>query len=174
MNDMNLTALRRTKWFRGIYHAGIGIKGIDGTLELLAGLALLFVPTALHDMFATIVGRASEHNGRAAHFIAEYVARLDHDLASSGLTFLIIFLIGHGVVKLILVYCLFHRIVWAYPYALFVLGLFLAYQLYVVVQDPKSIGLWLITALDLFIIWLVFGEWRDLSSSSRRSVRKNR
>jgi uncharacterized membrane protein len=166
--NMKMNDLRHTKGFELAYKIGVGIKGFDGALELLAGIALLISPTIVHDTLTSIVGKASEHNGFTAHFIAQYVARLDHDLAKTGLTFLIIFLIGHGVVKLVLVYCLLRRIIWAYPYALFVLVLFLVYQLYVVAQDPGSIGLWVLTLLDAIIIWLVWGEWKDLKEKVAR------
>ena len=81
---------------------------------------------------------------------------------------LIIFLIGHGIVKLALVYCLLRRILWAYPYALGVLSLFLVYQLYALARDPSSVGMWLFTILDIVIIWLVWGEWKDLKESERK------
>lgn len=161
-----MTKLRHASWFDGLYRVGVAIKGFDGFVELAAGLALLLSPGIVHQLLSGVVGTAHHHHGHTAHFIAEYVARLDNDLARSGLVFLIVFLIGHGIVKLTLVYCLLRRIVWAYPYALGVLGLFLVYQLYVLVRDPLSIGMWLFTLLDIAIIWLVWGEWRDLKEKS--------
>ena len=152
----------QSNWFERIYKIGVAIKGFDGLVELVAGLALLFSPDLIHTILSAISGRASQYHGHVSHFIVEYVARLDGDLAKSGLTFLIIFLIGHGVVKLILVYCLLKEIIKVYPYALAVLGLFLVYQIYVLVRDPLSIGLWLFTIFDVVIIYLVWGEWRQL------------
>jgi uncharacterized membrane protein len=159
---MNFEALRHSKYFDLIYRIGVIIKGIDGLVELVAGIALIISPTIVHTVLTSIIGEAHEHHGRTFHFIAEYVARLDNDLARSGLLFLTIFLIGHGVVKLVLVYCLLRRYVHAYPYAIAVLVLFLVYQIYVLVQDPLSIGMWLFTILDIAIIWLVWGEYKDL------------
>jgi uncharacterized membrane protein len=163
---MKIDSLRHTRGFELAYKIGVTIKGFDGAVELLAGIALLISPTIVHDMLTAVVGKANEHAGVTAHFVSEYVARLDADLARSGLTFLIVFLIGHGVIKLILVYCLLRRILWAYPYALGALVLFLVYQLYVVAQDPGSVGLWLLTLLDVAIIWLVWGEWKDLKEEA--------
>lgn len=157
-----MTKLRHATWFDGLYRVGVAIKGFDGLAELIAGIALFISPGLVHSVLSGIVGTAHHHHGHTAHFIAEYVAQLDNDLARSGLVFLIVFLIGHGIVKLTLVYCLLRRIVWAYPYALGVLVLFLVYQVYVLVRDPLSIGMWLFTLLDIAIIWLVWGEWRDL------------
>jgi uncharacterized membrane protein len=158
---MKVDALRHSKWFELVYKIGISIKGFDGAVELAAGIALLVSPGIVHTILASIASHADRH-GHSFHFIAMYIARLDGDLARSGLVFLTIFLIGHGVVKLVLVYCLLKRIIKAYPYALGVLVLFLVYQLYVLARDPVSIGLWLFTILDVAIIWLVWGEYQDL------------
>lgn len=169
---MTLEDIRHSKWFDLAYKIGVGIKGLDGLAELVTGIALLISPSIVHNVLMLVVHHAHRHNGHAYHFVAEYVARLDTDLAKSGLTFLIIFLIGHGLVKLVLVYCLFRRITKAYPYALAVLVLFLLYQIYVIVLDPGSIGLWLFAILDVIIIWLVYGEWQDLKEKVDEHPRK--
>lgn len=157
-----MTKFRNQPWFIIVYRIGIAIKGFDGLLELVAGLLLLLAPRLLHSMLQGIVGKAELHHTHTSHLIATYVGHLDADLGRSGLTFLIVFLIGHGIVKLALVYCLLKRIVWAYPYALAILGMFLAYQLYALVRDPLSIGMWFFTILDVIIIYLVWAEWKDL------------
>ena len=160
---MSLTKnIRHTSWFDTLYRAGVVIKGLDGLVEFTTGILLLFAPGTVHLILSYIIGTTHHHEGHTAHFIAEHVARVDSDIARSGLAFLILFLISHGAIKLVLVYCLLRRIVKAYPYAISVLGLFLAYQLYVFIRDPLSLGMWLFTILDIVIIWLVWGEWRDL------------
>lgn len=167
---MTAHSLRHAPWFDSLYRVGVGIKGFDGLVEVVAGVALLIAPGLVHATLSTIFGATHLHHGHTAQFIAGYVARLDADAARSGLTFLIVFLIGHGTVKLVLVYCLLRRLVWAYPYALGLLGMFLLYQVYVLVRDPSSIGMWLFTVLDLTIIWLVYGEWRDLRETQPQPV----
>ena len=148
-------------WFERVYNIGIGIKGFDGLVELVVGVALLISPSLVHNVLSAIAGEAGEHHTRMFQFVSEYIARIDTDLAHSGLTFLIIFLIGHGVVKLALVYCLLKRIVRAYPIALAILVAFLVYQVYVLIRSP-GIGMLLFTLLDIAIIWLVWGEYSEL------------
>ncbi len=169
---MNFEAIRHSKWFDLAYKIGVGIKGLDGLAELVAGIALWISPSIIHTILQSVIHRAHRHHGHTYHFIGEYVARLDSDLAKGGLVFLIVFLIGHGIVKLVLVYCLFRRITWAYPYALVILVMFLLYQIYAAVRDPASLGLWLFTILDIIIIWLVYGEWRDLKEKVTEKVVK--
>ena len=159
---MNIDTIRNNKWFERIYKTGIAIKGFDGLVEVVAGLVLVCAPSVLHVLLSTLTGYALQRHDVFDAFIAKHIARLDDDLARSGLLFLVIFLIGHGIVKLLLVYCLLKEILWAYPYALGALVLFLIYQLYVLVQDPLSIGMWLFTILDVIIVWLVYEEYKKL------------
>jgi len=152
---------RANSWFERIYKIGVAVKGFDGLVELIVGMALWISPALVHRALTVLAGELGEHQGRTIQFITNYVARLDGDLARSGLSFLIFFLILHGIVKLVLVYCLLKEIVKAYPYALAILGLFFVYQLYVFIVSP-TIGMALFTLLDGLIIWLVWHEYRDL------------
>ena len=154
--------LRGARWFDAVYRTGVAIKGLDGAIELLAGVVLLVAPQLVHQLLQVLAGDAYRHTGEVWQFVATYIARLDGEFTHSAALFLIVFLVLHGTVKLALAYCLLRRIVWAYPYALGLLGLFLVYQAYVLVLHPLSIGMWLFTLLDVVIVWLVWGEWKDL------------
>lgn len=155
---MSKSIHRRTPldWF---YDIGVIIKGIDGAIEFLAGLLLWISPRVVHLVLTAIAGEAREGKTATRHFIAGYVARLDSQLARSGLVFLIVFLVIHGAVKLALVYCLLRKIHRAYPIALAVLTAFLGYQIYALVTAP-SIGFVIFTVLDAIIIYLVYREYR--------------
>jgi len=152
---------RRGAWFEKLYKVGVGIKGIDGLAELVAGVFLLVAPQALHQFLLSLSGGMAFTHSHTLAFVAEYIARLDANLRESDLVFLIIFLLSHGVIKLVLVYCLLRKITWTYPYALTILVGFLAYQIYALVVAP-SVWMTTLVVLDTIIIYLVWGEWREL------------
>lgn len=152
--------------FNTIYDLGIIIKGIDGFLELAAGVLLWVSPSLVHSILVGIhdeLAESSTHH--AVQYIAQYVGHLDTQLATAGMTFLIIFLISHGVIKLALVYALLKKIVQAYPVALVVLGLFLVYQVYAFIREP-TIGMAVFSILDAAIIGLVWREYKLLLSEN--------
>ena len=162
----SLQQLRESVWYERVYKLGVLIKGLDGAVELVAGLLLVVSPGLLHSLLALIIGEAHEHTGRTARFIAEYVAHTDGDLAKGGVIFVSIFLLSHGIVKLVMVYCLLKEILWAYPYALGVLVVFLLVQVYACIIKP-TVGMGIFVLLDVAIIWLVWGEWQKLKSEYR-------
>ncbi len=162
-------AIRKKSWFETVYKVAVGLKGLNGALELVSGILLLISPSLLHRLLAAILGEAQEHNGRVFRFLAEYIAGVDADLLKSGLWFLTAFLLIHGIVKLALVYCLLKEIVRAYPVALIILSIFLLYQIYVLIVAPGPLMIFL-TLLDAVIIWLVWNEYQKLKTKAKKEV----
>lgn len=157
-----LQQMRNSKWFDRLYMVTVAVKGFDGLVELIAGLVLMIAPSELHKLLSFLTGEARESSHQVMRQLAEYIAHVDTDVTRGGLTVVILFLVIHGIVKLSLVYALLRRILWAYPYALGVLVLFLVYQLYVCIVQP-SVSMILFALLDAIIVWVVWGEWRKLA-----------
>jgi len=157
-----LQQMRNSKWFDRLYMLTVAVKGFDGLVELIAGLVLMIAPSELHKLLSFLTGEARESSHQFMRQLAEYIAHVDTDVTRGGLTVVILFLVIHGIVKLSLVYALLRRILWAYPYALGVLVLFLVYQLYVCIVQP-SVSMILFALLDAIIVWVVWGEWRKLA-----------
>lgn len=141
------------------YEVGIIVKGIDGTLELLGGVLLLTLSQG------TILGitHALTHTELSEDphsFIATHVLHTGDALAYGHAGFAALFLLTHGAVKVGIVIALLLQKLWAYPWALGALGLFLVYQVYLLAVRP-TFGMWLLTILDIVIIWLVWREWQQ-------------
>ena len=148
-----------------LYGIGIVIKGIDGAIELLVGIILWAAPRTVHVVLAALLGETRETGVAVSRSIGDYVARLDNDLARSGVVFLIAFLVIHGAVKIALVYCLLRKYHRAYPVALVILTVFLGYQIYALVTSP-SLSMVVFTVLDAAIIYLVFREYQILKPAA--------
>jgi uncharacterized membrane protein len=146
-----------------LYLTGVAVKGLDGLLELILGLALFVVPSLPHAVLETAAGRATQSGLPLSQFVGTYLENLDGTLLRWGSGLLIAYLVAHGVIKLLLVVCLLLRLHRVYPAALVVLGGFLAYELYLFCTGP-SVSLGLLSVLDAAIIYLVFREYRELTS----------
>lgn len=166
-----LRKIRHSKWFDTIYKIGVGIKGFDGLIELLVGILLIFSPHTPHRLLQHAAHFSQAHDSTFFHWLAHTVIKLDADLTGQTLLFVILFLISHGVIKLVLVYCLLKEYYRIYPYALAVLFIMLIIQIIPLFKDPTSPGLWLFTILDIVIIYLVWGEYLDLREKIAKSVK---
>ncbi|HAM01326.1 MAG TPA: DUF2127 domain-containing protein [Acidimicrobiaceae bacterium] len=133
------------------------LKGLDGLLELAGGVLLLAFSPASIDALAR---RLTTHElSQDPHdFWARHLLHLTGDLHKTQV-FGAVYLLTHGAVKLAIVVGLLRRERWAYPVAFVFLGGFVVYQVYRLTYAP-SVGLALLTAFDLFIIWLTWREYR--------------
>jgi len=150
-------------WFRPqtlldkTYEVGIIIKGIDGTLELLGGILVLTLsPGAITGITRLLTQHEIQEDPH--DFIATHILKFGHHLAHGPNYFAAAFLLTHGLVKVVLVTCLLLNKLWAYPWALGVLSLFLVYQLYQMATRP-TFGMGFLSILDAVIIWLIWREW---------------
>jgi len=140
------------------YEIGIIIKGIDGVIELIGGiLVLVLSPGTILNISQFFTQDALQKNPH--NFLANHIDKAGHHLASGQTTFAALFLLTHGLVKVVLVTCLLLNKLWAYPWALVALSLFLVYQLYLLITRP-TFGMAFLTVLDVIIIGLVYREWQ--------------
>ena len=93
-----------------------------------------------------------------ADLIARHLLRVSGNLHQTQV-FGAIYLISHGLIKIVLVGALLKKQRWAYPATLLFLGAFVIYQVYRMFYAP-SVGLALLTVFDLFIMWLVWREYQ--------------
>jgi uncharacterized membrane protein len=149
-------------WLDRVFEVGIIGKGINGTLELIGGLLLIFLqPTGVHRLLALLTqGELSEDPG---DFVATHLLHTASGLTGSGLLFGAVYLLAHGLVKVVLVVALLMNKLWAYPWMIGVLLLFIGYQTYRIVLVPAP-ALIALTVFDLAIVSLT---WREYGQQRR-------
>ncbi len=154
----------RTRLFHRLYDLTIIIKGIDGVLEFIGGLLLLFISHTRLDaitVFLTQHELSQDPNDKISNFLVDYV----HDLPHGVQLFGAVYLLAHGVLKIFLAYNLFREKRWVFPYAIAILSLFVAYQCYRLFVH-FSYGILFITLLDLLVIWFIAIEYRVIRYES--------
>lgn len=147
-----------SRWLDDTFKVSVTLKGIDGALEAIGGSLLLFVqPTTLNHL----IRWATEHElSQDPHdFVARHVLRYGTHLARGGTTFAAVYLLSHGLAKLVLVVALLQARTWAYPAMIALLSAFIVYQCYRLAYR-LSFGLTALTVFDAFVIWLTWREWQ--------------
>jgi uncharacterized membrane protein len=69
------------------------------------------------------------------------------------------YLLLHGVIKIVLVAALLRDKIWAYPWMIVFLIVFIVYQAYRM-TFAFSIGLLGLTIFDVVVVWLTYREYR--------------
>jgi len=140
------------------FKVGLFFKGLDGLLECIGGIFLLLIKPEQINKWAE---RFTEGElSRDPHdFIANHILKTAHDLTGASLLFGALYLLSHGIVKLVLVIEVLRNHLWAYMALIIVTSLFVVYQVYRLF-DTFSLGLFLLTIFDLVIIYLTQKEYR--------------
>jgi len=163
-----------SRWFhpQGLldrtFEISIILKGLDGLLELIGGVLLLVVsPTTI----SLLIARVTQHelSRDPDDFIATHLLRFGNGLTGSAVRFAAAYLLVHGIVKVVLVLALLRNKLWAYPWLIITLVVFIGYQLYRIALEP-TVGLVALTIFDAFVVWLTWREWRKQLAARRIPV----
>jgi len=164
-------------WFKSgdlldrAFAVGIILKGIDGVLEVVGGFLLLVVSPATIDQVSRALTQ-HELSEDPHDFLATHLLHAAGSLTGSSLQFGAAYLLLHGVVKIVLVAALLKDKIWAYPWMLAFLLVFIVYQSYRM-TFAFSIGLLGLTIFDLVVVWLTYREYgkQRAARTQRESIR---
>ena len=135
-------------------------KGIVALAETLSGLTMFFVsPGALREVTHFLFRNrllADPHD-----FIANAMMNALQDMDVNSHTFIRLYLLLHGLVKLVVFSALLTERLWTFPVGLTALGLFIAYQLNRYAHTQATLLL-VVSALDALIMLLVWREYQAL------------
>lgn len=155
------------KWVEHeIFRAGITIKGIDGLLELIGGVLLWLVkPETMNHAVRFLF----QHElSRDPHdFLATHVLHATQTLEGENKIFAELFLLSHGLIKIIIVTALWLDQLWAYPLALLIFSAFGVYQTYRWTHT-HSFFLALLTIFDVLIVYLTWVEYQTQKKARER------
>ncbi len=160
MSDIPQPESRKEKGIYEVFYISILLKGLNAFLEIILGGALL-LPIHIDDLMRALVeNELIEDPGDA---VAGFMQHLLPYLSPHAQFYGALYLLGHGIVKGVLVVGLLRNKLWAYPASLVVFSLFILYQ---VVRwfSTHSLMLVALTIFDLVVMWLIYHEYRRMTS----------
>lgn len=141
-----------------VFDVSITLKGLDGALEVIGGVLLLFItPHRLNAIVVFLTQHELSEDPR--DFLATHLLSYAQRYTASTALFLALYLLSHGIIKIILVVALLQQRLWAYPLAIVFLSVFIVYQIYRLALHV-SLGLLALTLFDIFIVGLTVLEYR--------------
>lgn len=141
------------------FKVSVGLKGLDGALELLGGLIILALsPTSINRIARGLT--VHELSRDPNDFFARHVLHAAGTLTTGGRIFAAVYLLSHGAAKVVLVVAVLRNQHWAYPGMMVLLAAFIVYQLYRLIGVRFTVGLTLLTIFDAFVVWLTWREYQ--------------
>ncbi len=148
-----------------VFEISVILKGLHALIECLGGIALYLVPSAAIVRWVDLLTQ-QELVEDPRDLVANYLLDAAQHMSVGTQSFYAFYLLSHGLVKVLLVIGLLREKLWAYPSSLAVLCAFIVYQLYRY-SYTQSPGLLLLTVFDVFVMALVWHEWRFLRKNRR-------
>lgn len=128
------------KFWHQLFEAGIALKALNGVWETVVGTLLLV------------------HTHRPVRVIQFADTHLEN-FSDSTRIFAGVYLLTHGLLNIFLAYNLYKNRLWAYPFAMAVVSLFVIYQVYRFLHTHSLILLCL-TMFDIAFIVLTWHEYQ--------------
>ncbi len=158
----------RERLIHRVFEASVALKALHALIECIGGILLYAVTTA--DIVQTVRWMTqSELVEDPQDLVANALLHLASTLSVDAKSFYAFYLLSHGLVKLVLAAGLMANRQWAYPASLAALLSFVAYQLYRF-SYTHAWGLLALTLFDIFLIWLVWHEYRRLRFSKAQEA----
>jgi len=135
------------------------IKAGAAVFEIGTGIATLFLTTneVLRVTQMLVQGKLdADPDDFLANYVLDLAARF---VPGQSNWFLFSYLVGHGVINMLLVIALLRKKMWAYPVSLVIFGSFLVYEGWKVLST-HSLFMSAFTVFDLAVIWLISREYR--------------
>jgi uncharacterized membrane protein len=144
--------LDRTFWVSLI------LKGVDGVVEVVGGLLLLLIsPQQIGGIGRFLTRRELAEDPH--DFLANHLLHLTSTLTLSASILAAVYLLLHGLIKVVLVWAVLKNQLWAYPWMIGFLLVFIVYQGYRIAV-AFSWGMVALTAFDIFVVWITAREYR--------------
>jgi uncharacterized membrane protein len=149
-------AARLREW---LFRITVTVKGLDGVLEFVAGVALLAIkPEFIVRTIAFITQDELAEDPR--DFIAHQLHNAVEHFSVGTQHFAAAYLLIHGIVKVVLVLALLKNRLHVYPWAMAVFGALIAYQFYRFTYT-HSLMLIVLSSFDIVVVWLIWLEYRS-------------
>lgn len=136
------------------------LKSIFAVGEIVSGFALFFIkPIWVKHLVQRFT--AAELHEDPRDLIANLLVSMAHNFTTTAAILAAIYLLGHGIIKLITLILLWKKILWAYPLSILIFIGFMIYQV-IDIATTHSIFMILVTLLDVVLIALTWMEWRRM------------
>lgn len=141
------------------FHLSLILKALSAVLETIAGIALLVItPDQLHSVAISLINALT--SSPVSTQLSNMVDSHFNTFLAHGLRFAIIYLLSHGLVKLVLVVAVYRDHAWAYPGLMVALVGFIIYQCWHMVAISFGFGMLALTIFDVVVLWLTWKEYQ--------------
>jgi uncharacterized membrane protein len=144
------------------FHIGLILKGLYDTGEVLCGILLIFLTPERMNKLITFISK-NELQEDPKDLIMNYLVSFSHVFSISMQHFTSVYLLSHGLVKILILFLLWRKKLWAYPLSCVI------FMIFIIIQTQRfsqthSIVLLALTIIDIAMIVLTILEYKNIKT----------
>ncbi|MGB5823927.1 MAG: DUF2127 domain-containing protein [Proteocatella sp.] len=142
------------------FYGGLVIKAINGFIEFVGGILMLILS---HEGLNSIIRLITlpELTEDPDDAIMNYLVTLGQNFSINSQHSVAFYMLFHGATKLIVIWLLLKKKLWAYPLAVVIFGFFIAYEIYSYMHS-HSVFVLSIIVIDIAIVAMIALEYKTL------------
>lgn len=145
------------------FYGGLILKAVDALIEFIGGFLLMILNHDWLNILIQIIA-LPELVEDPKDVVMNYFITLGQNFSISAQHSVAIYMFLHGTTKLAVIWLLWRKKLWAYPLAVVVFGMFIAYEIYSYIHNP-SVLLPLLIILDIAMIAMIILEYKRLKTA---------
>ena len=144
---------------------GVLLKGVISLAEIVAGILFFFVTP--QEVINFILSVSAMVLPKMLQGLTESILNaVGHELMIVSAAIIGLYLLTRGLIKFFLIWAMLKNILWAYPWSLVVLGLFVFSQLYQIAMT-QSLLIVGVTLFDLVVMYFIWREYRIVEAHQK-------
>lgn len=147
------------------FYGGLSLKAINAVIEIIGGLIMLMVSLDWLNTMIKVIA-LPELREDSQDIIMNYLITLSQNFSITAMHSVAIYMLFHGLTKVIAVWLLWQKKMWAYLPVVGVFILFISYECYSFLHSYSPIMLGIII-IDIAIVVVVMLEYRHLKMEKR-------
>lgn len=140
-----------------VFTGSIILKGINGIIESIGGLILLFTNSQVISRYLKLIFNHELENDpsdKVVNFLINYFQNISQHTQVFAATYILL----HGIMNLFLFSMVWKKKIHAYPIVVVIMSLLVIYQI-IRFSHTHSVILFVITLVDMLIIYLIADEY---------------
>jgi uncharacterized membrane protein len=148
------------------FYVGMFIKAVNALIEFLGGILMIVLNhESLHSLIELIA--LPELRQDPNDVLMNYLITVGHNLSIGSQHSIAVYMLLHGSIKMVVIYLLWNKKIWAYKPAVAVFGMFIAYEIYSYLNSGSLLMLCIII-IDAAIIAVIILEYKHLKAEKTK------
>jgi len=145
------------------FYGGLVLKGIDAFIEFIGGFILIVLNHEWLNRLIRLIA-VPELIEDPKDKVMNYFITIGQNFSINSQHTIAVYMMLHGITKMVVVWVLLTKKLWAYPLAMFVFVLIIAYEMYSYINS-QSVLMLMMVIIDIAIFVMIILEYKHLKVS---------